>query len=82
MLLFAASAIAWLVQAAIVRAYIYAAVMGNWSDFGSFFGVQAPSEYCLDYCIADLPFIAGWVGIGCFILGFALLASVWLRPGR
>jgi hypothetical protein len=78
--LFAASATAWLVQAGIVRAYIYAAIMGNWSDFSSFFGVQAPAKYCLDYCAADLPFMAGWVGIGCFLVGFALLFRAWLRP--
>ncbi len=78
--LFAGSAIAWLIQAGILRAYIYAAVMGNWSDFSKFFGVQPPSKYCFDYCVADLPFIAGWVAIGCFLLGFALLLRAWLRP--
>jgi hypothetical protein len=80
--LFVISAIAWLVQAGIVRAYIYAAVMGNWSDFTEFFGIQPPSKYCLDYCVADLPFIAGWVAIGCFLLGFALLLRAGARPIR
>ncbi|WP_152997842.1 hypothetical protein ACNFJ7_10140 [Sphingomonas sp. HT-1] len=79
-LLFGASAIAWLVQAGIVRAYIYAAVMGSWSSFSSFFGVQAPGQNCLDYCVADLPFSAGWIAIGCFFLGFTLLLRAWLKP--
>lgn len=82
MSLFVASAIAWLIQAGIVRAYVYAAVMGNWSEFSSFFGVCPPSKNCLDYCVANLPFIAGWLGIGCFLLGFALLFAAWLQPGR
>jgi len=80
--LFAASAIAWFIQAWIVQAYLYAAVMGNWSDFSRIFGVRAPPKFCLDYCVADLPFMAGWVGIGCFLLGLALLFRAWLRPGR
>lgn len=80
--LFVVSAVAWLIQAGIVRAYIDAALMGNWSDFSSFFGVQSPPKYCFDYCVANLPFIADWVGIGCFLLGFALLFDAWWRPDR
>lgn len=80
MSLFAASAIAWLLQAGIMRAYIYAAVMGQWTEFSRFFGVQPPPNGCFDYCVADLPFIAGWFGIGLFSLGFALLFRAWLRP--
>ncbi len=80
--LFVVSAVAWLIQAGIVRAYIDAVVMGNWSDFSSFFGVRPPPKYCFDYCVANLPFIAGWVGIGCFLLGFALLFAAWRRPDR
>jgi len=41
-----------------MHAYVYAAVMGNWSDFAKAFGVQAPANGCLDYCAADLPFTA------------------------
>lgn len=80
--LFVLSAVAWLIQAGIVRAYVYAAVMGNWSDFSNFFGVKPPPKYCFDYCVANLPFIAGWIGIGCFFVGFALLFAAWLRPIR
>ncbi|RVT91313.1 hypothetical protein [Sphingomonas crocodyli] len=79
-LLFVASAVAWVIQAAIVRAYIYAAVMGNWSEFSRFFGVRPPAEFCFDHCVAELPFFAGWIGVGCFALGFALLFRVWRRP--
>ena len=82
MSLMVVSAVAWLIQAGIVRAYIYSAVMGNWSDFTKFFRVQPPSKYCLDYCVADLPFVAGWTGIVCFCLGFALMFAAWLRPDR
>ncbi len=80
MSLFVVSAVAWLIQAGVVRAYIYAAVMGNWSDFSGFFGVRPPPKFCFDYCVANLPFVAGWVGIGCFFLGFTLLFTAWLRP--
>jgi hypothetical protein len=80
--LFVVSAVAWLIQAGIVRAYIDAAVMGSWSSFSSVYGVRPPPENCLDYCVADLPFIAGWGGIGCFLLGFAFLLAAWLRPDR
>jgi len=74
------SAVAGIVQAVIMQAYVYAAVMGNWSHFAKTFGVQAPAQYCLDYCAADLPFTAGWIGITCFLLGLALVLRCWLKP--
>ena len=82
MSLFLVSAFAWLIQAGIVRSYVYAAVMGHWSSFSSFFGVEPPPEGCFDYCVAELPFMAGWIGIGCFFVGLALLFAAWLRPDR
>jgi hypothetical protein len=81
-LAYAASAIAALIQAGIIRSYLYAAVMGNWSEFSAFFGVKPPHEYCLDYCVAELPFIAGWIGIGLFLFGFAMLFWSWFKPAQ
>jgi hypothetical protein len=82
----AASAIATLIQAGIIRSYVYAAVMGNWSGFSAFFGVEPPAagpgKYCLDYCAAELPFIAGWLAIALFLFGFAMLFWSWLRPAQ
>lgn len=81
---FIGSAVAALVQAGIVRSYLHAAVMDNWSDFSAFFGVKpppaGPDKYCLDYCAAELPFLAGWIGMALFLLGFAMLCWSWFRP--
>jgi hypothetical protein len=80
------SAVAGVVQAAIMQAYVDAAVMGNWTHFARTFGVQAPANgpdrYCFDYCAAHLPFIAGWISIACFIFGLALVSHSWLKPVR
>lgn len=84
--LLAGAAAAGIVQAVIMRAYVYAAVMGDWSHFAKTFGVRAPPngphQYCLDYCAADLPFTAGWIGITCFLVGLALVFRCWLKPFR
>jgi hypothetical protein len=85
MLCFAASAVAWLIQAGIVRSYVHAAVMGNWTDFSNFFGVEPPAKpgtYCFDYCVAELPFMAGWLAIFHFLLGFTRLFRSWLKPAQ
>ena len=76
------SAAAGIVQAFIMHAYVYAAVMGNWSHFAKTFRVQAPANGCLDYCAADLPFTAGWIGITCFLIGLALVFRCWMKPFR
>lgn len=82
--LFTCAAIAAVVQAAIVRLYIDAAVMGSWAHFAETFEVKAPPNgpdvYCLDYCAADLPFIAGWIGIASFSSGLALIVRAWWKP--
>jgi hypothetical protein len=84
--LFTASAVSGVAQAAIVRLYIEAAVLGKWESFSNTFGVKAPPNgpdvYCLDYCVADLPFIAGWIGIVCFAIGLALTIRSWWKPLR
>ncbi|WP_141243840.1 hypothetical protein [Sphingomonas lenta] len=74
-----AAAMALVVQAAIVNRYIYAAVMGNWTGFPNP-PASGPDKYCLDYCVADLPFAAGWIGIGTFLLGLLLVAHAWWKP--
>lgn len=84
--LFTASAVLGLAQAAIVRLYIEAALLGKWEHFSETFGVKPPTNgpdvYCLDYCVADLPFIAGWMGIVSFMIGLALATYSWWKPLR
>lgn len=80
------AACAAIVQAAIVRLYIDAAVMGTWTYFAETFGVKpppnGPNKYCFDYCAADLPFIAGWIAIGSFTIALALVFHAWWKPFR
>jgi hypothetical protein len=82
--LFVAAAVAGFIQAWIVSAYVFAAVMGQWEQFSDFFGVEPPAsgpdQFCFDYCVADLPFFAGWVGIGSFLIGLALVVVAWWKP--
>ena len=84
MFLFAVSLMAGGVQAWITALYIDAAVMGDWTWFAETFSVEAPASgpntFCLDYCAADFPFIAGWIGIGAFVLGWIMLAYAWWKP--
>ena len=86
MTLFLMSFIGWAVQAWIVEAYIYSAVMGHWEQFAAFFGVKAPASgpdaFCFDYCAPELPFVAGWFAIVAFISGWAMLAYAWWKPKR
>ena len=84
MLLFMVSLIAWTIQAFIVRAYVFHAVMGGWEQFASTFGVAAPPSgpnvFCFDYCAPKLPFAAGWIGIAAFSIGWIMLAYAWWKP--
>jgi hypothetical protein len=77
------SAVALLVQAWIVVLYVNAAVMGNWEYFSWMFSVAppaGPNQVCFDFCAAELPFLAGWVGIGSFLSGLVLLVFAWWKP--
>ena len=73
-----------LIQAWILNLYIDAAVSGNWAYFSETFSVEAPAsgpnDFCFDHCVADLPFVAGWIGIVSFLLGVAVLAYSWWTP--
>lgn len=83
-LLFVISMIAGLFQAWVLKLYIDAAVTGHWEYFSNTFSVQAPASgpdvFCFDYCVADLPFLAGWIGIVTFLLGVTVLAYSWWTP--
>jgi len=83
MLCLVASALAWLIQVGITRAYIDAAVLGEWDEFVRFHGVKPPAEpgtICLDHCAAGYPFLAGWAGIALFFAAFLLVLRSWLKP--
>jgi hypothetical protein len=84
MLLFFGSLVAGLVQAFILRAYVAAAVLGDWTYFADTFSVGAPASgpdgFCFDYCAPDLPFVSGWTGIASFLAGLILLAYAWWKP--
>lgn len=70
-------------QAIIVRLYISAAVMGDWSYFSKTFSVPLPAkpnQICFDYCASKLPFFWGWIGIASFLLGVVVLAYSWWKP--
>lgn len=70
-------------QAFVLRLYVTAAVMGDWTYFSKTFSVPPPSgpnQLCFDYCAARLPFLAGWIGIFSFLLGVAVLAYCWWKP--
>ncbi|MXP29611.1 hypothetical protein GRI58_12370 [Porphyrobacter algicida] len=84
MVLFSISLIAGAIQAWIVQAYIYHAIMGSWEQFAEFFGVEAPTSgpnaFCFDYCAPKLPFAAGWIAITAFVIGWITLAYAWWKP--
>lgn len=84
LLLLILSAACGIVQAWILKLYLDAAASGNWAYFSETFSVEAPASgpdvFCLDHCAAELPFVAGWVGIGSFLLGIAVLFYCWLKP--
>jgi hypothetical protein len=84
MLLFIASVIAGLVQAWILQLYLDAAISGHWAYFSKIFSVQQPASgpngFCLDHCVADLPFLPGWIGIVSFLLGLTVLIYSWWKP--
>ena len=84
MLLFAGSLTAWAVQVWITALYINASIMGNWTWFADTFSLEAPAtgpnEFCFDSCAPNLPFVAGWIGIGAFLAGWIVLAYAWWKP--
>jgi hypothetical protein len=84
LLLFVVSMVCGLIQAWILRLYIDAAVYGNWTHFSEIFSVRppasGPNEYCFDYCAADLPFLAGWIGLVSFLSGVVTVVHSWWKP--
>lgn len=84
LLLFIVSLSAGAVQAWIVNAYVRSAMSGGWDSFADFFGVDAPARgpdaYCIDFCGPELPFTAGWLAVGAFVCGLALVARAWWKP--
>lgn len=84
LILFVFSLIAGLVQSVILRLFIDAAVIGNWTHFAKTFSVDAPATgpnvACFDYCAPDLPFIPGWIALAAFSGGAFILAHTWWKP--
>ena len=83
LVLFVISAVSGLWQSAIVKMWMTSAVMREWDYFAKTFGVESPfqpNKACFGYCAADMPFVAGWLAIGCFIVGFGLVAGTWWKP--
>lgn len=82
--LFAICMIAGLIQAWILQLYIDALISGHWAYFSRIFSVEPPASgpdvFCFDRCVADLPFLAGWIGIVSFLSGVAVLAHSWWKP--
>lgn len=72
-------------QTIVVTNYIHSSVLDpNWETFVYLYGVEAPAngpdQFCFDYCAPDLPFVAGWIGIGCFLSALLSLIYIWFRP--
>jgi hypothetical protein len=84
MLLFAGSFTAWAVQVWITALYIDASIWGDWTWFAEAFSVEAPArgpnDYCFGRCAPNLPFVAGWIGIGAFLAGSIMLVNAWWKP--
>ncbi|MBD59714.1 MAG: hypothetical protein CL808_06285 [Citromicrobium sp.] len=83
LLLFVLSAVAAVWQSAVVSMWMTAAVMREWDYFAETFGVESPfqpNKACFGYCAADLPFLAGWVAIGGFVIAVGLVAWAWWKP--
>lgn len=82
--LFAICMVAGLIQAWILQLYIDALISGHWAYFSRIFSVEPPASgpdvFCFDRCVADLPFLAGWIGIVSFLSGVAVLAHSWWKP--
>lgn len=84
LLLFSLAAIAGLVQSWVLLLYIESIIARDWTYFSNKFSVEAPASgpdvFCFGRCVAELPFLAGWIGLVAFILGMALLAYCWCKP--
>ncbi len=82
LLLFVIFAGSMLVQTWIVLIYFRSAVERNWTYFLEFFPSydfqpRGPGSGCYGYCYPDLPFVAGWIGLACFVLGMSFLVNSW-----
>lgn len=81
---FLISFISLTLQAWILSLYIDAIIFNNWDFFSKTFSVSPPASgpnvYCLDRCVAELPFISGWIGIASFLLGWMVLVYSWWKP--
>ena len=85
MLLFVIFVGSMLVQTWILLLYFRSAVERNWAYFLEFFPAydfqpRGPGVDCYDACYPDLPFVAGGIGIICFLLGLSILAYSWWKP--
>jgi len=84
MLLLVGSFTAWAIQVWITALYIEAAIWGDWTWFADTFSVEAPARgpdvFCFGRCAPNLPFVAGWIGIGGFLTGSIMLVNAWWKP--
>lgn len=81
--LFVISFLSLACQSIILRLYINAAVMGDWTYFSRKFSVappHGPNQACFDYCASELPFMWGWIGIVSFAVGVGLVIYSWWKP--
>ncbi|KQN78559.1 hypothetical protein ASE91_14170 [Sphingomonas sp. Leaf62] len=78
--------IAAAVQVWMTALYIDSLILGNWAWFSETFRVEAPAsgagQFCFDRCAPNLPFIAGWIGLGSLLAATITLAIVWWKPFR
>lgn len=83
-LLFVVSLISGSVQAWILHLYIEAIILRDWDQFSQLFSVEAPAfgpdVFCFGRCVANLPFLPGWIGIMSFLLGLVVLFWSWWKP--
>ncbi|MEY2855424.1 MAG: hypothetical protein RL030_2556 [Pseudomonadota bacterium] len=82
LLLFAATAVSTLVQVWVTNFYLYSANAQDWTLFLEWFPSYAlppipPGHGCFDDCSPDLPFVAGWIAVAAFVMGFIILARIW-----
>jgi hypothetical protein len=85
LLLLIAALVAIYIQAFVTTIYHHAAASNDWALLLKYFPSAAlppvpPGAVCFDNCSPDLPFIAGWVAIGCFALGLLSLTYCWWKP--
>ena len=82
--LLAIAAIASLIQMWIAALFVDAVVLGHQDQFAEYFGVKDPASIegrvCFDYCAPEMPFTAGWIALGTFVIGFVTLIFAWLKP--